>query len=456
MTRWFVILTSLLAVLPTLLRAQSSQKRDAGPRALALLELSPDGTGHLVPVAIMYNGDFFDASAYKADPVPMALDSGTVYEAMHTGASQGLFTVKDAVQTGSNWTARGKWQDSAALAAAAAAKKKKVEEKPPTLPDDDKGPPKLLRRSSQSQPAAPAPQPPKTSPPQTKPSSSSPSSQAPAPAQPQTTPSTGVKASTPPAAAPAPAKADSAEVAGEEDPNRPRLERGKPSQQSDSSNAENAGAAGASPKADKKPATLSAKATNLPPSNVQEIPAISDAGGPEARSYLFPMKPGEDQLFHKKMLAQATQVIRAQMKQESAAEENAHHTSRSAAKAKTAAVANLSFQDVQLRVFDLSSSNQPLMVLEATVQVPGRTEPQHITLVSREDINGDLHNALANVSDAKNLDSVAQMDLIDAVDADGDGRGELLFRETSDQGHAYSIYRVIGDQLYQLYESTPQ
>ncbi len=47
------------------------------------------------------------------------------------------------------------------------------------------------------------------------------------------------------------------------------------------------------------------------------------------------------------------------------------------------------------------------------------------------------------------------MDLIDAVDADGDGRGELLFRQTSDAGSVYAIYRVTADGLWSLYEGTP-
>ncbi|MGH9567474.1 MAG: hypothetical protein ACRD4I_15940, partial [Candidatus Angelobacter sp.] len=144
------------------------------------------------------------------------------------------------------------------------------------------------------------------------------------------------------------------------------------------------------------------------------------------------------------------------MKQESP-EEPVHRTSRASTKSKsTAHIPEPTFQNVKLRVFDLSSSNQALMVLQATAQVTGIPEPQQITIVARQDLYGELHDALANITDEKHLDVVPQMDLIDVVDADGDGRGELLFRETSDEGRAYSIYRVIGDQLYQLYKSTPQ
>jgi hypothetical protein len=48
-----------------------------------------------------------------------------------------------------------------------------------------------------------------------------------------------------------------------------------------------------------------------------------------------------------------------------------------------------------------------------------------------------------------------RMEFIDVVDADGDGRGELLFREISDAGSSYVVYRVGADQLWQLFEGTP-
>jgi hypothetical protein len=54
------------------------------------------------------------------------------------------------------------------------------------------------------------------------------------------------------------------------------------------------------------------------------------------------------------------------------------------------------------------------------------------------------------------LDVIPRLELIDAVDVDGDGRGELLFRQVSDAGSAFVIYRVIGDRLYPLFQGTPQ
>jgi hypothetical protein len=59
------------------------------------------------------------------------------------------------------------------------------------------------------------------------------------------------------------------------------------------------------------------------------------------------------------------------------------------------------------------------------------------------------------VTDTSHLDVIPQMELIDAVDVDGDGRGELLFRQVSDAGTAFVVYRVIGNQLYALFQGTP-
>jgi hypothetical protein len=42
------------------------------------------------------------------------------------------------------------------------------------------------------------------------------------------------------------------------------------------------------------------------------------------------------------------------------------------------------------------------------------------------------------------------------VDADGDGRGELLFRETTDAGSGYVIYRPTGDKLWKMFDSLGQ
>ena len=54
-------------------------------------------------------------ASYKADPVPMALDSGVVYEGERTGNSLGLFTVGSALHSNNPnaampWLGTGVWR----------------------------------------------------------------------------------------------------------------------------------------------------------------------------------------------------------------------------------------------------------------------------------------------------------------------------------------------------------
>ena len=101
-----------------------------------------------------------------------------------------------------------------------------------------------------------------------------------------------------------------------------------------------------------------------------------------------------------------------------------------------------------------------MLVLTAKARMPVRpntaSDLQYIiTLVARDDMYGDLHKVFASVTDTQHFDVLSRLELIDAVDADGDGRGELLFRQVSDAGSAFVLYRVIGDRLWPLFQGTP-
>jgi len=82
-------------------------------------------------------------------------------------------------------------------------------------------------------------------------------------------------------------------------------------------------------------------------------------------------------------------------------------------------------------------------------------EPKDLTLIARTNLEGELKKLFFSQTDSRHLDVFPRMELIDAVDADGDGRGELLFRRTSNDGSAYAIYRVASDHLWPLFEGTP-
>jgi hypothetical protein len=76
-----------------------------------------------------------------------------------------------------------------------------------------------------------------------------------------------------------------------------------------------------------------------------------------------------------------------------------------------------------------------------------------ICLAAYPDIYNNLHKLYSGITDRFHLDLTPRLELIDAVDADGDGRGELLFRETSDIGTGWILYRATADKLWKMFDS---
>ncbi len=195
---------------------------------------------------------------------------------------------------------------------------------------------------------------------------------------------------------------------------------------------------------------------------VQTVTAISDAAGPDARPYTYDLKPAEEAIYRNKMLEMAAKLVKLKAGQSTASPSTATtRAGSSSARTKTATQAKPQFENLNLHIFDLSSSNEPVLVLSARTPLPpagtpGSAQlPQEITLIARTNLEGELHKLFFAQTDPRHLEVSPRMELIDAVDADGDGRGELLFRKTSDAGSAYAIYRVTADQLWLLYEGTP-
>lgn len=435
--RWrAVICLSLTLSLAPLLPSQSARQPKRVLRALGLLQLAPNGKANLVPIAILVDGKFYDASVYKADPVPMSLDSETVYEAERTGVAQGLFTVTGALQTKDTWIGEGKWQPGGA----APAKARHADNKPRM--EEDEGPPRLRKRGAEGPSPPVAPQPP--SPPadtQSPTPPASPSSAAP---------------TNPPADA-----STSSPSPDENDPNRPVLKRGKTQplgtaqKSSEPATSSTTAMTAASPKPS---SSKNDKANGV----VQLIPAISDAAGPEPRPYTYDLKPSEESSYRKKMLALAAEAVQARARQIVPVLPGGGSRQGQGAHASAGKPPQPAFDDVQFRAFDLWNTNEPVFILSAQAKMtPGSRSAgsfsdltYFITVVAKADIYGELRKLLVNATDSQHLDETPRLELIDAVDADGDGRGELLFRQIWDGGVAWAVYRAAADQLYPLFEGT--
>jgi hypothetical protein len=485
--------------------AEPKKKKVKGPRAVGILQLTGGGKSTLVPVAILVDGRFYDASAYKADPVPMALEGGTVYEAEQAGESQGLFTIKGALHSknpgsANPWVGTGAYQ---AHGAEAPKSSRKAENVPVGLGlDTSDEPPRLTRGSASKAGADPS----KGSTPTGPDSSGKAGSSAPTSSAPTTSTSTppsgasgggssgqdGAKSTTAPAPdrgadegakeqAPAAQKSAGTSGSGGQAPPdqkasgqastgqgeadqtagnyyRPTLRRGKPTQAAPDEME-------AAPKVEKpgSPATARGAAAT---ESVQLVPAISDAGGPEPQSYKFFWKEGEEDERRKQMLELAASEVQAYVTARAKGEIPAKPAAKTgvATHKSAAKPAQPLFENIQFRAFDVWRNNQPVMILSAeghfsaphsgpTAATTTAPEIYSVTLVTRTDIYGNLRKLYSGVTDKFHLDVTPRLELIDVVDADGDGRGELLFRETTDAGSGYLIYRATGDKLWKMFDS---
>ena len=448
--------------------------------------MAANGKASLVPVAILINGKFWDASAYKADPVPMALEPGTVYEAERAGNSLGLFTVGNALHRNNSaqgalaaWIGTGIWHPAGSEPETKSAKAAPV----PVGIDTSEGPPRLTRDTSakdkpagsgstpstnapsgSSSPSAPpnagAPSGSGDEPPRlTKPAASPSASQTSDSSQPA---QGGAKSSGDSKSGESKAKDESnvpASDSGASEGSRPRLRHGKPAESFADEDVPGYSKVGAK---STSPADLS-KTAVATQGDVQLIPAISDARGPEIHSFVFQWLKGEEDDRRKQMTDLAREQLRAYVAARAKAKttsETGHSTSgKSAPKMKEPILEN-----VRMIAYDLWLSNQPVMILSAEGHMPPppagtahsevESEMQYsVVLVAYPDIYGNLHKLHVGITDKFHLDVTPRLELIDAVDADGDNRGELLFRETTDQATGWAIYRPTADKLWKMFDS---
>ncbi len=465
---------------------KAPRKKDEGPRAVGVLQMAANGKTSLVPVAILVGGKFWDATAYKADPIPMALETGTIYEAERAGSSLGLFTVSSALHSnGANmlspWIGTGKWVPAGSEPTN---KVLKAETAPKGLETSD-GPPRLTRDHSKQAPTSNAPA---SSAPQSQPTDSSDSGDGPPRLKKSTPTASNPPASSTPAGqtqpapgSPTPAtpgnlKPSSAKPddhsnvpvsdSGAGADNRPTLRRGKPVEPLPDDDMP-----GYSKPGTKGSTTAAGTASPVNPDQapIDMVPAISDAGGPEPHSFAFEWLKDEEGERRAQMVTLAKDQVRAYVEAQAKARITPKPAGTPAARrasiAKTVAkTKDPILENVQMKSFDLWTNNQPVMVFSAEAHMPPPppgapasavdAEMQYsIVLVAYPDIYNNLHKIYAGVTDKFHLDLTPRLELIDAVDADGDRRGELLFREISDGSKGWIIYRATPDKLWKMFDS---
>ncbi len=395
------LLTSVAAILVCALGFTSfAQRRKAHKlRATAVVEMTTDSAGIVVtrvfPVTILDEGHFHDASIYKAAPRPMAIEPGIVYEGQTSGEIAGYATILSSTNN-KGWTALAKWQPFVAT--------KKPEAAPTVNSGDDQRP--ILRRGD----STPAP-------------SSTPDKQ---PASPTSTP--------------APVENNP----GTEDADRPVLRRRTPEKAEPTPTP----ATAATPAGVATPAgTTPSSAGVVPPTKIpiftagtRTLAAISDTEPTDSRSFNFQWKPGEEH----EMEGKIRKLALAQLPHE-----NAQLTPNS-------------LKNISMRAFDLDLSNDATIVFSAEIPgsylapgskgAPGKFVSRWITVIARVDIDGAPQKLAASVTDSTRLDVAPRLEFIDAVDVDGDGLAELLFREYSFDETSYIIYGVGRSTVTKVFE----
>ncbi len=390
-----------------------AQRRKAHKlRATAVVEVTKDSAGivgtHIFPVTILDEGSFHDASIYKATPQPMALDKGIVYEAQQDGIPVGYATILSSTNN-NGWTALGKWQ------VAEDAQKKPAQAPAPVSAGDDRP---IIHHGDSS----PAPAPTST----------------PAPGTDSTT---SVSSPSPSSSSTSAPSSDSASAP--EDTDRPVLRRRSPGQPEPASTPQPSPTPSAQAPAEGTPAPR----TKLPviTSGTKTFVAVSDNDPTDVRSFAFKWKAGEEQQMEAKM----RKLALAQLPRENAQ------------------LNTNSLQNVVMRSFDLDLSNDAVIVFSAEIpgsylapggkSEPGKFVSRYVTVIARVDFEGVPQKLASSVTDSSRLDVAPRLELIDAVDVDGDGLAELLFREYGFDEKSFIIYGVGRSTVTKVFEgaSTP-
>jgi len=107
-------------------------------------------------------------------------------------------------------------------------------------------------------------------------------------------------------------------------------------------------------------------------------------------------------------------------------------------------------------------SNDAVMVLTAEIPpaaaapgakaAPVRSDTRYLTLIARVDFEGTPQKLALSLTDSSRLDVAPRLELIDAVDADGDGVADLLFRQYGFDAKSYVIFGIGRSTVTKMFE----
>jgi hypothetical protein len=491
---WFGLAIAAFGMVPAWAQTHAIKKTEDVVRAVAVYEWTGDEgkatASRVVPVSLFIDGQFQDAAIYMARPVPMALDTGTVYEVRKAGVDSGTLelvyerhlTSGDTEEIDDGWLGYGEFKvkpketllakkqsgplpslvvggkagsDSgprlvsrsgstsstsdagSSNAGSGGASKSSKTSAPATTNADDADSPTLHRRAGGDQD-----------------DSTGAGSTAEKPADAKTASSTNadddaerptLKRRTPAEIKSAKKQRDSARVVAgndlNDDPDRPTLHRGS------------------------KTSTPEEEVPPLRglPKDMKQLVAISDAKDRPEHEF---MRRWESEEERAEILGKMQAIARQQLatyKGFVAATPPASSfpvptkgaaAARLAAKRKAAAGAAqptaVALNEESLKGYTLSYGGASTYVYSATS--PGANGiSRYVSLVAQEEPTVGLKLALASVTDSSHLDRTPWMRFVDVVDADASNRASLLMELRAQHTRQFALYRVIGAEADQIF-----
>lgn len=403
-------------------------------RAIAVLEWTGDEgkpkTSRIVPITVYDGQALQDGGVYLARPQPLALTSEVEYELEKNGAPVGLYDIRTAGQEQGSWVGYGLWKPLPSA--------KPVAPKPVLDdgfdPNDDK--PVLHRKhqgnsgASDSGASGPAPDPDRptlhkksgTDDSADSTSSSGPAADPDRPTLHKTSDSSSSSSSTtsdhPVLHKSAEASnASDGEHSGSADPDRPRLMRGKPT--------------GSGP--DVLPSLMGL------PVDMHQAVAVSDAKNHPEHQWNYAWANPDDETRMKEALED---IARKSLGLTPPPAPKTKHVTTKAHARPAPPPEPPPLMGEKFRVFELAYGSGATMVLSAHTDGPVKQQ-KFVTLIAQPDLYGNALVLLKNVTDGEHLDETPRMQLIDAVDALADNRGELLFELRGATQRQFALYRVL-------------
>ncbi len=471
----------VLVHLPLFAQTHKVSKPETVVRAVGVYEWTGDmakpAASRLIPVSLFIDGKLQDAAVYQAQPVPLALLSGNVYELDKAGVALGTLDLAFARKliapaTASTtyddgWFGYGKFLPPAPPSKTSSLKPVTTLAKINGLDDADDDKPRFSSRSATpgtggSATPTPGSAPSSTSTPADDPDRPTLHRSPGSGSNPGDTASTGDSGSSPAddpdrptlrhhaSAAPDSGPQDrvSAVGPGMDDPSRPTLHRGKPV---------------GSLKDDDLP-----KLAGLPgDADLHQLAAVSDAVNHPPHDFSRAWDGDtERQAILARMQDAAHAALTVYEKANDMAPTNAAPAPASPLPLKRAA-AGTAHRSVAKKTAPPPPPPEPLMEekLEgytlsyggaATFVYSAHTDGlgpalRFVTLVAQVNMQGEPEIALKNVTDAAHLDRTPRMHLVDVVDAEASNRASLLFELRAQNSRQFALYRVIGGRADQTF-----